>query len=405
MENPKGGEQYPDVIFTQNEAITMKKILLFFPENPLKQDSGNKTRVVELLKYYKDRGILVDFVSMQDRDFQPEDLEKLKETGWVSNAYLIKRKPKKGNFFSYLFESKIPSALYNRSKVLNFVTYNLKKEFDAILRQNQYDFIIISYVGWANLLDDKSPLKGARTIIDTHDFATVQAKNQKRFELGLYFNDEISKLNRFDEVWAISGDEFFVFNQFVNSKVTVRFVPFVLPNHFNSLQSDKIFDLLYVASDNSHNSQSAKWFFDQVYPLLDSSIKIHVVGKIGNTIGAYPNVEKSLYLPNLDDAYAQSKVVLCPMFSGSGLKIKVIEALSFGLPVVTTTRGIDGLSNKTNNGCVVENEPARFALAIQKLLTDVQYYQTVCSEAKTFYSNHYDAAVIYRKWDEIYSLE
>lgn len=384
----------------------MKKILLFFPENPLKQDSGNKTRVVELLKYYKDRGISVDFVSMQDKDFQPHDLDKLRETGWVENAYLIKRKPSKANLFSYLFGFKIPAVLYNRSKVLNFVTYNLKKEFDAILLQHQYDFIIISYVGWANLIDSKSSLKGARTIIDTHDFATVQAKNQKQFDLGRYFNDEIGKLNRFDEVWAISGDEFFVFNQFVNSEVTVRLVPFVLPNHFNDLQqSDKTFDLIYVASDNSHNRQAAKWFFDQVYPLLDSNIRIHVIGKIGSAIGVYPNVEKSLYLPDLDGAYAQSKVAICPMFSGSGLKIKVIEALSFGLPVVTNTRGIDGLSNKTNNGCVVENQPARFASAIQKLLTDVQYYQTVCSEAKTFYSNHYDAGVNYRQWDEIYSLE
>jgi len=380
----------------------MKKILLFFPENPLKMDSGNKTRVVELLKYYKQKGFEVDFVSMQDKDFNTGDMELLEQTGWIRKGWLIRRKPMKKNLLTYLFNFKIPSFFYKKSKVLNFVTYNLKKEFDAILQQNSYDFIIISYVGWANLIEGKEFVKNAVTIIDTHDFATVQMKGQKRFELGKYFEDEINKLNRFDEVWAISGDEFFVFNQFVNNNVKVRLVPFILPNNFGKADTNVVYDLIYVASDNSHNKISADWFFNNVYPLLDKNLKICVIGKIGNAIADYPNVEKLFHVKDIYSFYAQSRIALCPMLSGSGLKIKVIEALSFGLPVVTNTHGTDGLSNKTNNGCLVTDDVIEFAEYINKLAHDQLFFEKIQEQAKSFYSDHYDVVENYKKWDAIY---
>ena len=375
------------------------KILLFFPENPLKKDSGNKTRVVELLKYYRHKGFEVDFVSMHAADFNAEDMEQLKATGLIKNGFLMRRKPKKGNMLSYFFNFKIPSFFYSRSKTLNFVTYNLKKEFNVILKRYSYDYIIISYANWANLLDSKSDIKNAKTIVDTHDFATVQAKNNNNFSLGVFFGDEIEKLNRFDEVWAISEDEFFVFNQFSTSKV--RLVPFVLPNNFHKIKTP-VYDLIYVASDNIHNKNSAEWFFGNVYPLIDRNLKIAVIGKIGNAIDDYPNVEKITYVENLDDYYAQSKAALCPMLSGSGIKIKVIEALSYGLPIVTNTRGIDGLSNKTYNGCLVADDAKDFAANISKLMTDNDYLAEIGAQAKSFYSSHYDAAEIYKKWDSIY---
>jgi len=381
----------------------MKKILLFFPENPLRMDSGNKTRVIELLKYYHHKGFDVDFVSMLDKDFTPENLRQLQDTGWVKRATLIRRKPLKGNLFSYIFKFKLPSVFYKASKISNFVTYNLKKEFDRLLEQNSYDFIIISYVGWANLITNRRLVKNAKLIIDTHDFATVQAKGHKDFSLGTYFADEIEKLNRFDEVWAISEDEFFVFNQFVKRKVKVRLVPFVLPNNFDKAETRPVYDLIYVASDNIHNRNSANWFFERVYPLLDSTLKIAVIGKIGNCIGDYPNVDKLFQVQDLLGYYAKSRIALCPMLSGSGLKIKVIEALSFGLPVVTNTHGTDGLSNKTNNGCLVTDDAAAFAAMIGKLASDESFYSEMRKQAKSFYSAHYDVDENYKKWDAIYT--
>lgn len=374
-----------------------KKILLFFPENPLKKDSGNKTRVIELLKYFKHKGFEVDFVGPQYRDFQQQDLTELEQTGWVSKAMLIHRKPKKTNPILYLFSSKIPSLFYKSSRVMNFVTFHFRKEFDEILKAKTYDFVIISYIGWAELIKDNPLVGQAKTIIDTHDFATVQFKNEEGYEVGKFFGTEIERLDLFDETWAISPDEAFVFGQFSKSKV--RTIPFVMENHFDQLSSSPKWDLIYVASNNVHNAQSAKWFFDHVYPLLAKDLKIAVIGKISQAIADYPNVSKHEFVENLNTFYADSKIAICPMLSGSGVKIKVVEALSFGIPVVCNSRGVDGLAAKTDNGCLVTDEAKQFADCIVQLQTNREFWQLHSQQAKAFFTSNFDLAENYRKLD------
>ena len=92
---------------------------------------------------------------------------------------------------------------------------------------------------------------------------------------------------------------------------------------------------------------------------------------------------------DIEDFYQNAKIAICPMLSGTGIKIKVLEALSHSLPVVTNRRGVDGLLNKTLNGCIVENTGKDFAEAILKLLHDKSFYIEKKKEAeKYFLENH-----------------
>ena len=122
-----------------------------------------------------------------------------------------------------------------------------------------------------------------------------------------------------------------------------------------------------MGSNNPHNTNAAKWFFDKVYPLLPDTIKITVVGRVCSAVPEKENIEKIEYAENLSEYYKKSKITICPMLSGTGLKIKVVESLSYGIPIVCNTRGVDGLLNKLNNGCIVTNDPNEFSNAIQKL--------------------------------------
>src|SRR5690606_5950245 len=152
-----------------------------------------------------------------------------------------------------------------------------KNGFEDILKAKTYDYIIISYLYWTDLIN--TPLASAsKTIVDTHDFLTLHHTKDKDFRLGATFEDEINKLNAFDEAWTISSDEQFVFGQFCATKIRL------IPPYFDSpLQTDfknnKSYDLIYVASDNPHNIRSAEWFFEQIFPLLPSDLSVCVVGK------------------------------------------------------------------------------------------------------------------------------
>lgn len=111
---------------------------------------------------------------------------------------------------------------------------------------------------------------------------------------------------------------------------------------------------------------------DYVFPLLND-INIYVVGKICDFIDDMPNIIKLGMVDDLDSVYKSTKICICPMVTGTGVKIKVLESLSYGLPVVTTRRGVDGLVNKSQNGCIVSDEPLIFADNIKNYLM-IQIY-------------------------------
>lgn len=362
----------------------MKKILYFFPFNPIEKKDGSKTRALELLKYFKEKGFSVDFVYEKTKDLDHNLHQKLIDSNFVDQAFCIRRRQKKISF-NYFFY-KIHKLFQEKTSLSN---YFFRKDFEKIVKKSNYDFVIVSYVLYSDLIKNKNLFKKSKTIVDTHDFLTVQFKN-KQNHIGKNFQNELNQMKKFDEAWAISFDEYTLFSHFLKS---VKYVPFCLDVQNSNSEKSKVFDLIYVASDNLHNVASAKWFFENVYPLLDKKISILVVGKIGVHIQNQKNITKILFVEDLSNHYLTSKISICPMLSGSGVKIKVIEALSFGLPTVTNTRGVDGLPNKKDNGCLVSNNATEFTENINQLLFDDAFYKKKSIEAKTFFENQFSKKI------------
>jgi glycosyltransferase involved in cell wall biosynthesis len=375
------------------------KILYFYPENPAASIQGNNARAFALLQYFKSKNHKIDYVGIASKSFSEVDLESIKNADLIENGFLLREDKPISKTLSYLFTYAIPNKLKGRIRDFDRTRFGHKEQFLKILKDNQYDYIIISYAYWAELIRENKYLKNAKLIIDTHDFLTSQFQNQKRFNLGKYFNKEIELLNLFQKVWVISSDENYVFSQFVSSEVIT--IPHALQAKFQ-LNSAKKYDLVYVASSNEHNVKSVKWFFKEVYPKLNHNLSICVVGKINEHIPELPNVTKMHFVEDLNRVYSESRVAICPMLSGSGLKIKVVEALSFGLPVVCNPRGIDGLINKTNNGCLVTEDATTFSKYIEQLLTDKSFYQQQQTLSENFFVNYLSVESVYLELDNIF---
>ena len=375
------------------------KILYFYPENPTVLNQGNNARAFALLQYFKSKNHKIDYVGIASKSFSEVDLESIKKADLIENGFLLREDKPISKTLSYLFTYAIPNKLKGRIRDFDRTRFGHKEQFLKILKDNQYDYIIISYAYWAELIRENKYLKNAKLIIDTHDFLTSQFQNQKRFNLGKYFNKEIELLNLFQKVWVISSDENYVFSQFVSSEVIT--IPHALQAKFQ-LNSAKKYDLVYVASSNKHNVKSVKWFFEEVYPKLNHNLSICVVGKINDHIPELPNVTKMHFVEDLNRVYSESRVAICPMLSGSGLKIKVVEALSFGLPVVCNPRGIDGLINKTNNGCLVTEDATTFSKYIEQLLTDKSFYQQQQTLSENFFVNYLSVESVYLELDKVF---
>jgi glycosyltransferase involved in cell wall biosynthesis len=258
-------------------------------------------------------------------------------------------------------------------------------------------------VYWANLIKDKT-YPNTKTVIAIEDFVTLQFlyAQQTKSNFGVMLEEEIARINQFDVAICISSDEKYFFSQFA-ARPKFYFVPQYFPNRANRASGNFTYDLLFIGSANPHNQKSIAWFFSHVYPALSPDYRILLVGKISDYADDRPNVTKIRFADDLDEIYRQVKVAICPMLQGTGMKIKVVEALSYGKPVVCTIKGVDGFPQKHDNGCLIADEPEAFAALVSRLLEEEAFYTAHQRRAIAYFAGTFEQSKVFSTLDEIFS--
>ncbi|WP_336830489.1 glycosyltransferase [Sphingobacterium multivorum] len=365
-----------------------KRVLYFMPDNPFWSHAGNLTRAKQLLSYFERniKKLEVEFLSCLF--WNPEAIKKFKTTYPHIELTITNTDSDKRDRIKYLITDKIPRLIHQvmHKPQISLLTPIIAKRIKSLMQDKHYDIIVISYSTWGSLIRELNPLN-AYKIIDTHDFMTLQRMKEKSdFDIGGAFREEMDILSLYDEIWTYSVEERYIYEQFTNRKVTL------LPVSTNSDRlkspSNEPIAILYVASDNIHNTESMKWFVNSVLPLIPE-YKIHLVGKICQNIPDHPQLIKHGVVEDIGMFYANAKITICPMLSGTGIKIKVLESLYHGLPVITNRRGVDGLVNKINNGCLVADNEVQFADGIKRLMEDTRFYSKQKEYAEVFYHSFY----------------
>jgi succinoglycan biosynthesis protein ExoO len=125
--------------------------------------------------------------------------------------------------------------------------------------------------------------------------------------------------------------------------------------------------LLFVGSNTAPNIVGLEWFFENVWPLVRAKrphARLKVAGSVARALGAAPEGVAMLgVVPDLTPLYAEAGVVISPLYTGSGLKIKLIEALAAGKAVVGTTVTVQGVEGIVPGAMVIADSPEAFAEA------------------------------------------
>lgn len=124
------------------------------------------------------------------------------------------------------------------------------------------------------------------------------------------------------------------------------------------------------------NGQAATWFTEQVWPRVVDRLpeaRLQLVGRNPTPAVqalAGPTVTVTGSVADLEPWYARTRVSVAPLLAGGGSRLKILESLAAGRPVVATTVGAEGLEDLIGRGVVVADEPAGMAEALIGLLTD-----------------------------------
>lgn len=138
-------------------------------------------------------------------------------------------------------------------------------------------------------------------------------------------------------------------------------------------------DLLYAGSLTYRpNAEAVAYFAGEILPRLGRDARdarLLVTGALPATLPpgvGHDRVELTGWLDDraLDAAYRRSRACVIPLVSGTGTRIKVLEALGYGIPVVSTSKGVEGLNLAPNVDFLRADTPGDFAAAIGRLLAD-----------------------------------
>jgi glycosyltransferase involved in cell wall biosynthesis len=145
---------------------------------------------------------------------------------------------------------------------------------------------------------------------------------------------------------------------------------------------------LFVASDIDHNVYGLQWFLNHVWPLIlrdAPTCFFHVCGSVcAHISGVYPNVQLLGRIEDVAREYAAAEVCVIPLIVGSGLKIKLVEALSHGRACVATSVGIQGVQELASKAVLLADEPQNFAEAVVSILKHPEQRQAMEAQARRY---------------------
>lgn len=157
------------------------------------------------------------------------------------------------------------------------------------------------------------------------------------------------------------------------------------------------------------NSEGLRWFCREVLPHLHLDHAVAIAGggadeKLKCELEAAEKVSHLGYVENLSPLYSESRCLIAPLLSGSGIKIKIVNALAEGLPVITTPIGAEGFPPDWGTAVYVANDGRSFAEYTSRLLNDDDLWQRASSDARAYAERHFSGTAWKRWCDEVSSV-
>lgn len=141
-------------------------------------------------------------------------------------------------------------------------------------------------------------------------------------------------------------------------------------------RQDMAFVAGWLAGPRSPNADGLEWFVAEVLPRLRERlpwVRLHVTGSRPPeevvSLGG-PNVVFEGHVEDLASFYDRTRVVIVPIRFGAGVKLKTVEALQHGVPVVSTAVGAEGIDTRGLSAIDVTDDPGQFAARVGTFLTD-----------------------------------
>jgi glycosyltransferase involved in cell wall biosynthesis len=160
------------------------------------------------------------------------------------------------------------------------------------------------------------------------------------------------------------------------------------------------------------NAQGICWFAEWIFPQILAAAPDVVLTVIGKQppaqlqqLGLPPaNLDVVGFADRVEPYLTETAVYIVPLLAGGGMRVKIIDGWKWGMPIVSTTIGAEGIAIKAGETIRIADTPATFAAATIELLQNPTQAQQLAANGRRWLEERYDWRQVYRQWDAIYPI-
>ena len=306
----------------------------------------------------------------------------------------------------------VPSVYVSKHRlchtILSYQYHCLKKMLSAQREKEAPDIVIMQWTGAAFLLPEvKKWFPDSYVVVIEEDVAflgwyrhylceekpRVKKRNRKIYEK--LKETELSLLQQSDLV-AVNNEkdrDLLLDNGICKDKIQVL-APYY-ENYDGIARCESGKDILYFgAMEREENHQAAVWLIEKVLPLIaDEEVRVVVIGS--NPREALKKLQSDRvvvkgYVPDVASYLSKGLCMAVPLQLGAGIKVKVLEGLSAGIPVLTNEVGMEGIPAKKEEEYYDCRTPEEYAQAIERLCQSKEERDRISMAEKRFMRETYN---------------
>jgi len=384
------------------------KLLIIAPFLPVPENQGLRIELAHLLRTLRDEDTFLVAFKEKEESIPLPELQRLSRHFWVFPRPTISRQDYVKNHFSW------KPLLVSR-----FFTPEAASQIAKITKDEKIDYVFLESLLVAEYI---RYVQGAETIFHAYNIESIRAWRRARqtsspLKKVYYYliawrlhHYEIRILRKFDYLLACSEEDKLSLEKICPNKEIIIF-PNVVDTDYFALASGKrnIFRLIYIGTLWYEPNEDAVFFLlKEIFPRLKSSfpqIELEIIGEgasrrlvaLAQQWGEAVKIRG--LVKDIRPFLAEAGALVVPLRSGSGTRIKILTALSMGLPVISTRLGCEGIKVEENKEILLAETAADFEEKIKALLTRPELSATLAANGRALVEKCYSLSSLQSRMD------
>ncbi len=298
--------------------------------------------------------------------------------------------------------------------VHRFISKQFDEKLKQILEDEEFDIIQLETVFLTPYLKTIEKYSSAKVFLRAHNIEHLiwkrLSENTKNPIKKLYLdhlsvqlkNYEIDHLEKYDGIICISDVDRKYYSNFTTKQITTATFG-VNPDDYqvNKNEESKPSIFFIGAMNWMPNAEGLKWFLDKIWPQILKvfpELKFYIASKeIPKWLSKFASDQIELLgeVENAKKFIASHSIMVVPLLSGSGIRIKIIEGMALGRTIITTSIGAEGIEYKNGEDILIAENKDEFIEQIKKCLMDSKLRKSIGINArKTILEKHNSKTII-----------